>query len=329
MTRLAMVRVPLRVSFVGGGSDIPPGPGRVVSCTIDKHVYVVAKRRADDAIYLTWREKEVARQPEDLKHDLVREALLEVGISSGIEILTFADVPGVGSGLGSSASTLVGLLHALFLLKGYRDKEIDRRWLARIACEIQIKRLGRRQGGQDEWACSLGGLRGIEFKEGQDACWSRKGVRTWSIRLPPPGLRHFHEQFLLFRPRDGAGRDAERILGTFQDNADFRGNCEIIADHFEKALELSDWGAARAAIREHHQLKTSAFPGYRPSELERLEEVFPRMTLKLCGAGGTGHLLASIDRRERPYAVQVLGEAWGPQLLFSFVDYGTGVVYQE
>jgi D-glycero-alpha-D-manno-heptose-7-phosphate kinase len=96
------------VSFVGGGSDLPPGLGAVVNSAIDKYVYCVARKRLDSKIYLTWREKEVVDDPKDLHHEIVRESINEVGWGGGVELLLFSDIPGVGSGLGSSAATCVG-----------------------------------------------------------------------------------------------------------------------------------------------------------------------------------------------------------------------------
>ena len=65
--KMVIVRAPLRLSFVGGGSDIPPGPGATVSTSINKYVYCIARPRNDGMYYLSWREKEIAESPSEVK----------------------------------------------------------------------------------------------------------------------------------------------------------------------------------------------------------------------------------------------------------------------
>ena len=115
---MIIVRTPLRLSFVGGGSDLKAfyekKDGIVISSAIDKFVYVIVKERFDDMIYINYTEKERAENVSGIKHDLVREAMKITGVEKGIEITTLADIPSEGSGLGSSSSITVGLLHALY-----------------------------------------------------------------------------------------------------------------------------------------------------------------------------------------------------------------------
>jgi D-glycero-alpha-D-manno-heptose-7-phosphate kinase len=324
MPNLAIVRTPLRVSFVGGGSDLPPGPGAVVSCTIDKHVYAVAKRRNDSKIYLTWREKEIVDHVNDLKHDLVREALRETGFESGVEILTFADIPASGSGLGSSAATLVAVLHALFILRGYPDAEIDREWLASLACQIQIGRLKHRQGLQDEYACSLGGLRQLEFNPGPSG-WLR--VTNHPIGLAPIAIRDLCDSFLLFSVPNDAGRRAEDVLKSFQDSKEFRDGCIDLADEFKWTLESGRWDRLGPLLWKHHSLKTMAFSEYWPANFQYLSDA--GLNFKLCGAGGSGHILVHCSRRTSSEVRSTVTPVWGPELPFSFVSYGTQLIHQE
>jgi D-glycero-alpha-D-manno-heptose-7-phosphate kinase len=327
LPRHVIVRTPLRVSFVGGGSDIPPGPGAVVSCTIDKHVYVVAKWRSDDMTYLSWREKEVVRDPGELRHELVREALREVGIKGGIELLTYADVPGVGSGLGSSSATLVAVLQALFALKGYHPSEIDPEWLASIATRIALVRLGRSQGLQDEYSCAVGGLNRIDFESLADQ-WTHVRVRRLE-EVSPCGWRQLNDSFLLFRPMDPErGRRAEDLLAENLIDDEYRAGCIRLCEEFERYLARGWWEGLAGAVSRHHILKALAFPGYWPPESsESMRGV--DLPMKLCGAGGTGHLLVGCQRSEREGVVAEVSGKWGPVLPFSFVRYGTQVIYSE
>ena len=136
---MIVVRTPLRLSFVGGGSDIPAfyrqKNGMVISSAIDKFVYIIVKERFDDKIYINYSRKEIVDQLDDIEHDLVREAMRITGLRNGIEVTTLADIPSEGSGLGSSSSVTVGLLHAFY---AYQDKLVTAEQLAEEACRIEI-----------------------------------------------------------------------------------------------------------------------------------------------------------------------------------------------
>jgi len=97
-------KTPLRMSFVGGGSDLPvfyrKFGGAVVSTAIDKFVYVTVNKKFDDRIRVSYAKTEEAATPDKIKHPLVREALKMLGITGGVEITSIADIPGKGSGLG-------------------------------------------------------------------------------------------------------------------------------------------------------------------------------------------------------------------------------------
>ena len=115
-------QTPLRVSFAGGGTDIidyySRHEGLVVSTAIDKFAYVVVKERFDDAIYLNYMKKEICDRVDEVKHDLIREAMDVTGVDQGIEITLLSDIPSEGAGLGSSSSFTVGLLNALYTYQG-------------------------------------------------------------------------------------------------------------------------------------------------------------------------------------------------------------------
>ena len=103
---MIIVRTPLRLSFVGGGSDMKTfyqrKDGMVISSAIDKFVYVIVKERFDDNIYINSSRKECVDHIDEIQHDLVREAMKITGGEKGVEITTLADIPSEGSGLGSS-----------------------------------------------------------------------------------------------------------------------------------------------------------------------------------------------------------------------------------
>ncbi len=157
-------RTPLRMSFVGGGSDLPvfyrQYGGAVVSTAINKFVYVTVNKKFDDRIRISYSKTEEAKSVARVKHPLVRETLLMLGMTGGIEITSIADIPARGSGLGSSSSFTVGLLHALHAYKGeYASSD----QLARESCEIELGKCGEPIGKQDQYAAAYGGFNYIQF----------------------------------------------------------------------------------------------------------------------------------------------------------------------
>ena len=160
---MIITRTPFRVSFLGGGTDLPVVyrqiGGAVLSTTIDKHMYVAVNKRFEETIRVAYTRTEIVKRPEELRHEIVREALQRVGIRKQIEVVTIADVP-AGTGLGSSSALTVGLLNALY---AYSGVPVDPERLAREACELEIVRLGHRIGKQDQYAAAYGGLNFIQF----------------------------------------------------------------------------------------------------------------------------------------------------------------------
>lgn len=201
---MIITQTPLRVGLVGGGTDIPSyyreHGGRVLNCAIDKYIYVIVKQRFDDEIYVNYSKKEIVSRVEDLEHELVREAMHMAGVRSGIEITTLADVPSAGSGLGSSSTVTVGLLHALF---AYRGRQVTAEELAERACTIEIDRCGKRIGKQDQYIAAFGGIRDISFGPGDR-------VVADEIVLAGPQRRALQQQLMLFYT--GVTRSATTIL---------------------------------------------------------------------------------------------------------------------
>jgi D-glycero-alpha-D-manno-heptose-7-phosphate kinase len=162
-------RTPLRISFVGGGTDLSSfyeeEDGQVLSAAIDKYVYVTAKRQLDIVEHkyrISWSKIEFRDSIDDIEHPIVREALRLMKIDFPIEITTQADIPGQ-TGLGSSSAFAVGLLHALYALKG---ETVTKGALARLAAHIEIDILGRNIGAQDHYACAYGNINKLTFQRG-------------------------------------------------------------------------------------------------------------------------------------------------------------------
>src|SRR5713226_5875525 len=147
-------RTPFRMSFVGGGTDLPcfysREQGAVISASINKYVYVTVSRRFDKTLRISYSQTEIVDEVNDVRHPLFRETMRQTGVDSGIEVTSIADVP-AGTGLGSSSSFTVGLLHALHAFKGSFQTAAE---LAETACHLEINVLGEPIGKQDHFAAT-------------------------------------------------------------------------------------------------------------------------------------------------------------------------------
>ncbi len=160
---MIITRAPLRMSFVGGGTDIQEFysryPGRVISTGIDKFVYIVTHSGYSDDFIMKYSKTETVKNVSEINHTRFKESLLKINISKGIEIASFADLS-AGTGLGSSSSFTVALMKALYANKG---KKISKEEAAQAACEIEIDILKEPIGKQDQYAAAYGGLNIITF----------------------------------------------------------------------------------------------------------------------------------------------------------------------
>jgi len=163
---MIITKTPLRISFVGGGSDLKAyylhRPGAVVSTAIDAYIYVTANPRPDRMIRVSYSKTEWAKEADEIDHNIIRESLKLAGIQEGIDISYVGDlrIATVGTGLGASSALAVGVLQALHAFK--REK-VSPEHLAREACEVEIERLGHPIGKQDQYICAYGGFSHITF----------------------------------------------------------------------------------------------------------------------------------------------------------------------
>jgi len=199
-------KTPLRISFVGGGSDLPAyyrdEIGAVLSTSIDKYMYICVNKKFDGRIRLSYTRTEDVQAWHEIEHPIVREVLKLVDIDGGIEIASMADIPSKGSGLGSSSAYTVGLLNALY---AYRNQFASKEKLARQACEIEIDRCGEPIGKQDQYAAAYGGLNLIRF-------YPDDSVSVDPVICKPSLLREMEDSTLVFFT--GRTRSASAVLAN-------------------------------------------------------------------------------------------------------------------
>ncbi len=287
---MIITQTPLRVSFAGGGTDLAAyyerRGGYVVSAAIDKFAYVIVKERFDDAIYLNYMRKEIRERVADIEHELIREAMTVTGVDRGVEVTLLSDIPSEGSGLGSSSSFTVGLLNAFHL---YRGRQVTAEQLAREACEIEIERLGKPIGKQDQYIAAYGGLREFHFE--RDG-----GVRTRALEVEQLRLLELWQRLHLFFT--GRTRKADRILSEQKSRTSDRlaelDGIKALAERLRPELESGALDPLGEVLHESWELKRRLASGISDPAIEAMYErarSHGALGGKICGAGGGGFLL--------------------------------------
>jgi D-glycero-alpha-D-manno-heptose-7-phosphate kinase len=322
---MIITQTPLRVGLVGGGTDLPAyyreHGGRVLNAAIDKYIYVVVKQRFDDDIYVNYSRKEIVSRVEDLEHELVREALHMTGVRGGVEITTLADIPSAGSGLGSSSSVTVGLLHALY---AYQGKQVSAEELAERACAIEIDRCRKPIGKQDQYAAAFGGICDIRFGPGDR-------VLVDHVRLSPGDRRQVQEELLLFFT--GITRSADTILSEQTANIGEKlpqlHQLRDLAGEAVSGLQAGELGALGTALAKSWQAKRALASGVSNNQIDQAVEAAlgaGASGAKVTGAGGGGFLLVTCPvEHQRALRAQLSGmkelpiklEAVGSRVIFN------------
>ena len=287
---MLIVRTPVRVSFCGGGTDLPAfyknsdEGGLVTSVALDAYIYVTVNKRFDNAVRVSYSQTENVDDFEELKHELVREAMRLTGVTSGIEITTIADIPGQGTGLGSSSSVTVGLLHALH---AYAGREVTAKQLAEEACQIEIEVLGQPIGKQDQYAAAFGGLNQIRFN-------SDDSVDV--IALDSTASSNLGSNFCLVWT--GLTRKASSILEQQSRNtASKMEQLEAMraqATQVSGLIETGDFSAVGELLGNTWELKRTLADGISNPEIDELYDQLMELGCtggKLLGAGGGGFIL--------------------------------------
>ena len=320
---MIITRTPLRISFTGGGTDLPAfyknGYGAVVSTSIDKYIYITVNKRFDDSIRVSYSQTEIVNHVDELKHDIARECLRMVGIPGGIEITSIADIPS-GTGLGSSSSFAVGLLNALYTYVGERLSAGE---LANRACQIEINALGHPIGKQDQYAAAYGGVNYFIFERNGD-------VQREKISISNNDLRNMNRKLMMFYT--GICRSADGILS--RQSQETKNKMEVLtfmrdqANHMRDGLVHEGFTPKFAKmLDEAWQKKKSITSGISNPEIDELYQKAISAGAsggKLLGAGGGGFILLYCDEQYQPAVREALGLR---ELDFEISLNGSRVVY--
>jgi len=325
---MVIVRTPVRISFVGGGTDFKDywslKGGGVISTAIDKYVYAIVKRRFDDYICLNYTKRERIAKADDIQHDLIREAMRKTGVDKGVEITTLADIPSEGSGLGSSSSVTVALLHALLC---YRGELVSAEWLAREACEIEIDILKSPIGIQDQYIAAYGGLRHFDFLRGGS-------VGVEEVLLTETEKRQFNSNLHLFYLKKT--RKANKILkkqkAALKDNETVLDSMREMVLPFKEALRSQDFDRSGRLLHEAWMKKKSLANDISTSEIDRYYQAALEAGAiggKVAGAGGGGFLLIYCPVHKRSSLLEKMHEMGLNELPFRLESYGSRVIFAQ
>lgn len=292
---MILSKAPLRVSFFGGGSDIPTHfakwGGSTISTAIDKYVYVSVMHTPHNHIKVSYSKQECVTEVDEIQNDIVKNALKFFGIKSNIEITTFADIPTVGTGLAGSSAFTCALVKALSAHLGY--EYMNPYGIAKTACHIEIDLCGWHIGMQDQFASAFGGMNYIKYSG------EAGSPRVRVHRMDSNSIEHH----MVLVPTN-IERHAAKIL----DNIDFNDAAKTFA-----IRELSHMADLQSSylptLNEYGRLLDSAWllkkqmdHAISNSEIDIMYDRCKQAGAygaKLLGAGGGGYMLALTDDRNK------------------------------
>lgn|SRR3990167_6088588 len=321
---MVISQTPLRISFLGGNTDFREYffnyGGLVVTTTIDKYIYCIVKKRFDDLIIVNYTIKETVDVVDDLKHDLVREALKLLKINKGIEISFLADIPTQGTGLGSSSAVTIGVLNALHT---YLGENVGAQKLAEEAVRIELDILGKPIGIQDQNAIALGGLRAIEF--------SPVGKVTGAkIEIPESVKEDFNNSLMLFYT--GITRKSEEILSSFDvsNNKALLDLSKVFADDGVIALLKENLKRFGKLLDLYWKSKKQLSDKISNEQIDKMYESAKKAGViggKVIGAGGGGFLLVMFPANKRAKIREALKDY--KELPFRFSNVGSKIIFND
>jgi D-glycero-alpha-D-manno-heptose-7-phosphate kinase len=298
-------RAPMRISFVGGGTDLPDFytkyPGRVISTSIDKFIYIAINHSPfTNHVAARYSVSEEVPDPSQLRHSRIREALLDMGIHSNIEIASFAPIP-AKTGLGSSSSFSVALLKGLH---AYVGKRLDKLGVAEAACRLEIELVKEPIGKQDQYAAAFGGFNVFKFN-------ADGSVDVEPLLLDYKKRMDLEAHLILFFL--GTTRDASSVLT--EQKANTARNFEVLkrmsdsVPVFKDALLRSDLKRAGEMLLEGWVLKKQLASSVSNPTIDRLYDVAMHRGAwggKILGAGGGGCLMMLAPVEARAAVVEAL-----------------------
>lgn len=285
---MILAKAPMRVSFFGGGSDIPSHyekwGGSTLSTAIDKYVYVAVGHTPHNHIKISYAKQEVVHHVDDIKNEIVRNALKYFNIDSNIEINSFADIPTMGTGLGGSSSFTCALVAAL---AEYKNLEYNPYQIAETACQIEIEMCGWKIGKQDQYAAAFGGMNYIKYM-------SHRVI----LQIIDP---NYIDQYMVLIPTN-IDRHAAEIIGKIDidEKTYVIRELSLMADLYSPYIP--EYIGYSKLLNEAWSLKKTMENGITNKQIDDLYEkclTNGAGGAKLLGAGGGGYMLALTEDKDR------------------------------
>jgi len=323
---MIIVRAPTRVSFCGGGSDLPifyeKHGGAVLSAGLSRYLYLsIHPYFYPDRLICKYSRNEPVNNPSELEHPIFRVLLEQFGIN-GVEITCNADVPS-GTGLGSSSSFTVALLHTLY---AYTGKYVSPERLAAEACHTEIDLLGEPIGKQDQYAAAFGGLNIYKFRKDGS-------VTVEPVTLSPEAHERMERNLLMFYTGDL--RAASQIL--LEQSRNVGSNSEIeraqleickLTDELHMELVNDNIDALGGILNANWEKKRNLASGITNPLIDKAYSdamAAGAMGGKLLGAGGGGFLLFYVPEHKHNAVKNALSNL--TYMEFGFSQSGSSVIY--
>jgi D-glycero-alpha-D-manno-heptose-7-phosphate kinase len=330
---MIITRTPFRFTLGGGGTDLPSYyskyGGFIFAAGINKYMFINLNRPiVDDLVRVKYTKSETVEHRDELQHEIAKEALRMVNIENAIEIISIADVP-AGTGLGSSSCYAVGLLNALHVMKREYKTLQD---LAEEACDLEINRLRKPIGKQDQYMAAFGGLTVLEIhKDGT--------VRTTSANVSDKTVDDLNRNLLMFYTN--TSRSADQILSeqshaVIDQMKDVVENMHLIKDLGYQILEAVESGNITDVglmFDQHWQYKkkiSKKMSNKRFDEIYETAKEYGALGGKITGAGGGGFFVFYVEEKLKRFRekMQSLGlremryrfDFEGTKVLVNFFD---------
>ncbi|MGI9101544.1 MAG: hypothetical protein ACR2IF_03780 [Terriglobales bacterium] len=336
---MLIVRTPVRISFGGGGTDLPSYyerfGGAVLSAAINKHFYTILQKRSDGKVQVISSDLRAIETWEDITRmsskgtdlDLPLAVLRELGSAVSVSLFLASEIP-PGTGLGSSASVCVNVLKTL---GSYLGLQMSKYELAERAFHIARNVLGKPVGKQDEYAAAFGGLNFIKFEP-------NGAVAVEPLELDSAVLRELQTSLLLFFT--GASRDSWKILKEQEAftakeyGAAVESLHEIrqLADAMRKALQAGNLRKFGALLHDGWEAKKRVSTKISTSHIDEIYQAARdagALGGKITGAGGGGFLLLFCPEPQQPAVRAALSDLGATEMMFDFDFQGAQVVVDD
>jgi D-glycero-alpha-D-manno-heptose-7-phosphate kinase len=324
---LIISKTPLRLTLGGGGTDLPSYSskygGFVVTSALDKYVYLVVKRRFEGEVRVSYSVTEIVKSIDDIRHPVVREALRLLELSSHLEIVSIGDVP-AETGLGSSGSFSVGLLHALH---AFKDENPSRHKLAEEACRLEMKILREPCGVQDPYVAAFGGFLCLDIaKDGV--------VNVSSLKMSDNTVRELENNLLFFYTGikrsstlalEDQGRSIEENRARVLEAMHRIKEVGFKVKHVLEKGDLTEFGRLQ---HEHWMAKKSTSPQIANGPIDRwYAKALKNGAIggKIMGAGGGGFLMFYCEDGKDKVRKALAGEGLR-EVRFGFEREGSKIV---